>query len=49
MYEELKVNLNVTITPVAREYLKMAAQAQGISMSELIERWARTTLNHDQV
>jgi len=49
LHEECKVNLNLTLSPIAKEYLKTAAQIQGVSMSELVEQWARTTLNPDQV
>ena len=45
LHDERKVNVNITLTPTARKLIRVAAQAQDVSMSELIEQWARTTLN----
>lgn len=39
---EQKVNVNLSLTPTARDSLDAAATALGISRSELIERYARS-------
>lgn len=41
IHEELKEKLNLTLTPTAIEKLTATAKKEGISRSELVERWAR--------
>jgi hypothetical protein len=41
-YEELKKSLNLTLTPTAIEKLNNLAMEQGISRSEVVERWLRS-------
>lgn len=44
LHEDVKKKINLTLTPIAIELITNAAQSQGISRSELIEQWARTSL-----
>lgn len=41
-YGELKKNVKMTLTPTAIAYLDAKAEKEGISRSELVERFART-------
>lgn len=41
IHDELKEKLNLTLTPTAIAKLGVAAKEQGLSKSELVERWAR--------
>ncbi len=43
-YEELKKSLNLTLTPTAIEKLNNLAMQQGISRSEVVERWLRSQI-----
>jgi hypothetical protein len=43
-YEEMKTRVNMTLTPTAIASLDAAAKDEGISRSELIERYARSLL-----
>ena len=49
LHDERKVNVNLTLSPTAREYLRSAAQVRGVSMSELVEQWARTILSQEGI
>ncbi len=40
-YEEVKTNINLTLTPTALDILKELAMQMKISRSEIIERWLR--------
>lgn len=42
IYDETKIKLNLTLTPTAKNYLKIKAIEQGTSISSLIEEWARS-------
>jgi hypothetical protein len=44
VHDEVKRNINLTLTPTAIELISAAAKADGFSRSEFIERWARTSL-----
>ena len=44
MYDEVKVNWNLKITPTAKKLISDAAKLQNCSPSEFIERWARAEL-----
>jgi hypothetical protein len=41
IHGELKEKLNLTLTPTAIQKLTAIANKEGISRSELVERWAR--------
>ena len=41
LYNEVKTQRGLMLTPTAWEKLKLAAIAKGISCSELVEQWAR--------
>jgi hypothetical protein len=43
-YEELKKPHGISLTPTAWGKIKALATSQGISASEVIERWARKLL-----
>ena len=49
LHNERKVNVNITLTPEARERIRLASQAKGVSMSEFIEQWARTVLSQEGI
>lgn len=41
-YSEVKVNINIALTPTAKELLQERAKVYGCrSISDLIEKWAR--------
>ncbi len=42
IYDETKVKLNLTLTPTAKNQLKLKAEEQKTSISSLIEEWARS-------
>jgi hypothetical protein len=44
IYSEVKEKLNLMLTPTAKEIILNAAKLQGVSRSELVERWARENL-----
>ncbi len=44
MYDEVKVNWNLKITPTAKKLISDAAKLENFSASEFIERWARAEL-----
>ncbi|MBD2249462.1 hypothetical protein [Nostoc sp. FACHB-888] len=44
MYDEVKVNWNLKITPTAKKLISDAAKLENFSASEFIERWARAVL-----
>ncbi|MBD2247734.1 hypothetical protein [Nostoc sp. FACHB-888] len=44
MYDEVKGNWNLKITPTAKKLISDAAKLQNCSPSEFIERWARAEL-----
>jgi hypothetical protein len=44
MYDEVKVNWNLKITPTAKKLISDAAKLENFSASEFIERWARAKL-----
>lgn len=44
VHDEVKININLTLTPTAIELISAAAKAKGFSKSEFIERWARESL-----
>ena len=44
MYDEVKVNWNLKITPTAKKLISDAAILENFSASEFIERWARGEL-----
>ncbi|MCC5612956.1 hypothetical protein LC612_41285 [Nostoc sp. CHAB 5834] len=44
MYDEVKVNWNLKITPTAKQLIREAAKLENFSASEFIERWARAEL-----
>lgn len=41
-HEEIKERCNLSLTPTAIAYLDAKAEKEGISRSELVERFART-------
>ena len=41
MYDERKQKMNLGLTPTAIDIIKKIAASEGISCSELVERWAR--------
>lgn len=41
LYDELKVKLNLSLTPTTVNELQNAASGDNISISEFIERWVR--------
>ena len=41
MYDERKQKMNLGLTPTAIDIIKKIAATEGISCSELVERWAR--------
>ena len=43
LHDEVKTKRTVLLTPTAWENLKTKAEDKGISISELIEQWARET------
>ncbi|MGI2904339.1 hypothetical protein [Tolypothrix sp. VBCCA 56010] len=43
LHDEVKTKRTVLLTPTAWEILKTRANDKNISVSELIERWARDT------
>lgn len=43
-YTEAKVPLKLTLTPTAIRYLEEEALKRGISLSEVVEQWARGLL-----
>ncbi|MDZ7955889.1 hypothetical protein [Nostoc sp. DedQUE09] len=44
MYDEVKGNWNIKITPTAKKLISDAAKLENFSASEFIERWARAEL-----
>jgi hypothetical protein len=44
IHDELKRNINLTLTPTAIDLISADAKAAGFSRSEFIERWARENL-----
>lgn len=43
IYDEVKKNHNLAFTPAAWELLQNRARHEGVSVSEMIERWIRYT------
>ena len=43
LHDEVKTKRTVLLTPTAWEILKTKAKDKGISVSELMEQWARET------
>ncbi|BAQ67008.1 hypothetical protein [Geminocystis sp. NIES-3709] len=43
-YDQVKQRYSICLTPTAHEKLKYFAQKKGVSLSELIEKIARTTI-----
>ena len=41
LHDELKTSRHLFLTPTAWEKLKICALTQGITVSELVEKWAR--------
>ena len=41
LYDQTKVKKAIWLTPFTWDTLKQAAETEGISISELIERWGR--------
>ncbi len=44
IYDEVKIALNLRMTPTAKELLKKKAEERGLTSSELVERFARDLL-----
>ena len=44
-YSEVKVNINIALTPTAKKLLQKRAKERGArSISDLIEKWARNEI-----
>ncbi|KYC35814.1 hypothetical protein WA1_05825 [Scytonema hofmannii PCC 7110] len=43
LHDEIKTKRTVLLTPTAWQILKTKAEVMGVSVSELIEQWARET------
>jgi predicted transcriptional regulator len=41
LYDETKVKKAIWLTPSTWNTLKLAAEIEGVSISELVERWGR--------
>ncbi len=44
LYNEVKTRHNVLLTPTAWQILQDLAEIKGMSVSEIIEQWARDTV-----
>lgn len=43
IYDEVKKNHNLAFTPTAWNLLRVRAEEEGVSVSEMIEQWIRDT------
>lgn len=41
LYDERKIQKSILVTPSTWEKMKIVAESEGISISELVERWGR--------
>ncbi len=41
LYEETKIQKGIWITPSTWDKMKQVAESEGVSISELVERWGR--------
>jgi metal-responsive CopG/Arc/MetJ family transcriptional regulator len=48
-YGEVKQRVNISITPTAIQALDAIAEKEGLSRSEVIERYARASMNSDDL
>jgi hypothetical protein len=48
-YDEVKQTHGIKLTDTTWSTLRKVATEQGISISELVERWGRTLVNPDKI